>query len=63
MRKNIGSFDRALRIFAGLVLILWILIANGPAWAWVGAIPLLTGLFSLCPLYTLLGINTAESKK
>lgn len=62
MKKNVGSIDRTLRIVAGLVLIVWVLLGNGPVWAWIGAIPLLTGLFSLCPLYKLLGINTAKSK-
>lgn len=62
MKKNVGSVDRGLRIFAGLVLIVWVLFANGPGWAWLGVIPLLTGLFSLCPLYKLLGINTKASK-
>lgn len=62
MKKNVGSIDRTLRIVAGLVLIVWVLLVNGPVWAWIGAIPLLTGLFNLCPLYKLLGINTAKSK-
>jgi hypothetical protein len=31
----------------------------GP-WAWIGIIPLLTGMLGNCPVYTLLGINTAK---
>lgn len=58
MKLNIGSVDRALRIVAGLVLIA--LAATGTVgwWGWLGVVPLLTGVFRFCPLYTLLGINT-----
>lgn len=58
MKLNIGSVDRALRIIAGIVLIA--LAATGTVgwWGWLGVVPLLTGVFRFCPLYTLLGINT-----
>lgn len=62
MPRNVGDTDRLLRIFAGLVLILWALLASGPTWAWVGIVPLLTGVLNFCPAYTLLGINTNKSK-
>lgn len=29
----------------------------GP-WGWIGVVPLLTGLFSTCPLYSLIGLDT-----
>jgi hypothetical protein len=32
---------------------------TGP-WAWIGIIPLLTGMIGNCPAYSILGINTAE---
>ena len=32
-------------------------------WGWLGVVPLLTGLISFCPLYTLLGFNTCPMKK
>jgi hypothetical protein len=32
---------------------------TGP-WAWIGIIPLLTGMIGNCPAYSLLGINTAK---
>ncbi|MYN08602.1 YgaP family membrane protein [Pseudoduganella aquatica] len=61
MQTNIGSLDRGLRIALGLALIGaalggWI----GP-WGWLGLVPLLTGLWSRCPLYTLLGVHTGRS--
>jgi hypothetical protein len=60
MSRNVGEVDRLLRIFVGLVLLLWVLIASGPTWAWIGIIPVATGLFNFCPAYRLLGINTCK---
>ena len=52
------------QLFLGLAfsygaLIGWAL-ADGPVWAWVGVVPLVTGLFNFCPLYGLLGVNTCK---
>jgi len=72
MKSNVGGMDRILRIIVGLALIvLAILDSTGVAsigfgiglWGWVGAVPLLTGLFRLCPLYSILGLNTCPMKK
>lgn len=62
MTSNVGNIDRALRIIVGLALIIWALM-DGPVWAWIGVLPLATGLFRFCPAYTLLGMNTCGTKK
>ena len=62
MTANIGNIDRIIRIVAGLALIVWAL-AGGPAWAWIGLVPLATGLFKFCPVYRLFGINSCGLKK
>jgi Inner membrane protein YgaP-like, transmembrane domain len=62
MSANVGSIDRIVRILAGIALIAWALM-GGPAWAWIGVVPLATGLFKICPAYSLLGINTCGAKK
>lgn len=62
MSRNEGTIDRALRIIAGLVLISLVFIGPQTAWGWVGLVPLLTGLVGICPLYSLLGINTCALK-
>jgi hypothetical protein len=36
---------------------------GGPVWAWIGVVPLATGLLKICPAYSLLGINTCGIKK
>ena len=57
MKPNVGSVDKWLRMGLGVALVVWAA-TGGPVWAWLGVIPLLTGLFSFCPLYRLLGVNT-----
>lgn len=62
MKANVGGIDRGLRIVVGLALIAWVLFANGPVWAWIGVMPLATGLINFCPAYGILGINTCKTK-
>lgn len=60
MAKNVGSIDRTLRVLLGVVLLSLVVLLDTPArwWGLVGLVPLLTGLFSFCPLYSLLGISS-----
>lgn len=63
--KNVGGLDRAARIIAGLVLLaLFFLYPEAPwrPWTLIGIVPLATGLFSTCPLYSILGISTCGAK-
>jgi len=62
MSANVGSIDRIIRILAGLALIAWAL-TGGPVWAWIGVVPLATGVFKFCPAYSLIGVNTCGTKK
>ena len=57
MQANVGAADKWIRILLGLALIVWAA-TGGPVWAWIGVVPLATGLFNFCPVYRLLGINT-----
>lgn len=59
MKANVGGIDRALRILAGIALLAWAA-TGGPAWAWIGVVPLATGLLRVCPLYRVLGIRTTR---
>lgn len=63
MTRNEGNLDRALRIIAGLALISLVFIGPQTAWGWIGLVPLITGLVGMCPLYSILGINTCPMKK
>ena len=59
MKANVGMIDKSLRIIVGIVLIALAAIKGGAwMWAYLGIIPLLTGLFGFCPAYGLLGMST-----
>lgn len=62
MKLNVGGIDKVLRIVAGIALIAWALM-GGPVWAWIGIVPLATGLIGWCPIYLLLGMSTCPTKK
>ena len=62
MQTNVGGIDKIIRIVVGIALIVWA-IAGGPVWAWIGILPLATGLLGWCPAYSLLGIKTCPMKK
>lgn len=57
MKFNVGGIDRVLRILVGLGLAGWAA-TGGPVWAWIGVVPLATGLVGFCPVYPLLGVST-----
>lgn len=63
MKPNEGVFDRGLRVLAGLVLIGLAASGTVGAWGYIGVIPLLTGAVGMCPLYSLLGINTGPTPR
>ena len=58
MKPNLGILDRVLRIGAGVVLIGLTTTGTIGLWGYIGVIPLLTGLVSICPVYSMLGINS-----
>ena len=64
MTTNVGTLDRVLRVVVGLALLAWALgyLPNVPSsiLGWIGLVPLLTGLFGSCPVYSLIGIDTCR---
>lgn len=61
MKKNVGGFDRGLRIVVGLVLLglgYW----NQSYWGFVGLVPIVTAAMGWCPAYTLLGFSSCPMK-
>lgn len=66
MGKNVGSADKIVRIVIGLALLWYALLAAPTGWNWIGwlgIIPLVTALVGVCPLYSILGVNTCPAKK
>ena len=62
MCYNAGPLDRALRFTLGVGLIIYGLGTGNTLMAGIGIIPLVTSIVGLCPLYSLLKINTGCSK-
>jgi len=58
--KNVGSFDRIIRIVLGILLIAMVFVGPKSAWGWVGLVPLFTGLVRWCPAYLPFGISTCR---
>ena len=55
---NVGVADRIVRVAVGIVVLALAFVGPKTAWAWLGLIPLATGVFGWCPLYRLLRIRT-----
>ena len=56
--RNEGTADRVLRVVVGLALIAIVFVGPQTPFGWIGVVPLFTGLFGMCPLYRLIGVNT-----
>lgn len=63
MKANVGGIDRVLRIVVGIALIALTLAGTIGPWGWIGVLPLATGLFKICPAYSLIGASTCPMKK
>lgn len=65
-KNNVGGLDRTVRVIAGLILLGLFFLYPDASWRYytlIGVIPLLTGLFGTCPLYSILGLSTCPVKK
>ena len=58
LKQNVGTLDRMLRVALGAGLLSLVVVGPHTAWGYLGIVPLFTGLFGTCPLYSLLGFNT-----
>lgn len=62
MVQNVCGVDRVLRGAAGAGLMLAAATGALGAWAWIGAVPLLTAVAGTCPAYSLLGTSTCRTR-
>jgi len=62
MQANVGGLDRVLRIVAGFVLLALTAMGTIGLWGLVGIVPLATGLFRICPAYSIFGLSTCPLK-
>ncbi len=63
MKKNIGGIERAIRVILGAAILSLAFVGPKSAWAYLGIIPLATGLIGWCPPYALLGFSTCKTCK
>ena len=63
MKQNVHNVERIIRIIIGLAIVSLVFIGPQTPWGWIGVVPLVTGLVGMCPLYSILGINTCPMKK
>ena len=63
MKTNEGVIDRSLRVVVGLVLIGLAATGKVGVWGYIGIIPLVTGAVGMCPIYSLLGINSCPAPR
>lgn len=63
MKRNVGVFDRIIRMTLGALAVFYLLtggfaFASSLALGVIAFILFATGIFGMCPLYSLLGIST-----
>jgi hypothetical protein len=61
--SNQHRIERILRVAAGLGLLTLAFVGPKTPVGYLGLIPLATGLFGACPVYTLLGWSTRRTPK
>lgn len=61
MRRNIGNAERVLRVVVGLGILSLAFVGPKSPWAYLGALPVLTGAVGWCPPYALFGISTCRA--
>lgn len=62
MKKNVGGFDKILRIVAGVALIGYALY-SGEWWGYLGIVPLVTAFIGWCPAYLPFGLSTCKTQE
>lgn len=66
LSNNVGGLDRIIRIVIGVVALGAFFVVGDVVWKWVlllGAVPVLTGLFGTCPIYSIFGLSTCPVKQ
>lgn len=61
LKRNEGKVDRILRVVFGLAVLSLVFVGPQTLWGLLGLIPLTTGSLGICPIYSLLGVNTCAS--
>ena len=60
MKPNEGTIDRVLRVLVGVAVLSLAFVGPKTPWAYLGLVPLITGLVGYCPVYALIGVRTCK---
>lgn len=63
MKKNVGGIERVARVVLGIAVLSLTFVGPKSAWAYLGIIPLVTGLIGWCPPYALFGFSTCNESR
>lgn len=58
LSRNEGKVDRGIRVVLGIGLLSMVFVGPQTPLGWIGIVPLVTGLVGMCPVYSILGLNT-----
>ena len=61
LKSNVGRTDRIIRVVLGVLLVGNVFSALQHPIGWIGVVLLVTGLAGMCPVYSLLNINTKSA--
>lgn len=61
--NNVHVIERVVRVLAGAGILSLAFVGPQTPWAYVGIVPIATGLAGTCPLYTVFGFSTCPKKK
>lgn len=62
MKKNVGNIDQAIRMIAGIALIIFAVVTNN-WWGLIGIVPIITSVIGYCPVYSLFKISSVSKIK
>ena len=66
MNYNVGMYDRVIRVWIGIMAMLFAYFSPDVPYSWLGwfgIIPFLTGMFGWCLIYSVFGTSTVKNEK
>ncbi|MEA3278310.1 MAG: DUF2892 domain-containing protein [Pseudomonadota bacterium] len=61
LKNNVGKVDRIIRIVVGILLVGNVFFALQNPIGWIGVVLIVTGIAGICPIYSLLNLNTKSA--
>ncbi len=61
--RNVHNIERIVRVLVGIGILSLAFVGPATPWAFIGIVPIATGLAGTCPLYTVFGFSTCPVKK